>query len=177
MALVLQNDTGSVPNANAYIDVAFFKAYHDDRGNDYTTVPPATDDDLAKKIIIATDYVDTRFRYIGCRLIGRQQATEWPRQSAYDLDRYAVIGIPMEVKEATAEYALRALMGDGPLNPDPSRDESGAAIQSKSEQVGPIQESVTYVGGATVTMPKYPAADQKLRKSGLVLNGGTLLRA
>jgi hypothetical protein len=172
MALVLQNDMGSVPNANAYIDVAFFKAYHDDRGNDYGT---PTDDVLAQKIIIGTDYVDTRFRYIGSRLIGRQQATEWPRQSAYDLDRYAVIGIPMEVKEATAEYALRALKGD--INPDPIRDESGATIQSKSEQVGPIQESVTYVGGATVTMPKYPAADQKLRKAGLVLNGGTLLRA
>ena len=32
------------------------------------------------------------------------------------------------------------------------------------------------VGGAVFQMPKYPAADQKLARAGLVRSGGTLLR-
>jgi len=32
------------------------------------------------------------------------------------------------------------------------------------------------VGGAVFQMPKYPAADQKLVRAGLVRSGGTLLR-
>lgn len=172
MALVTQDDTGTVVGANSYIDVAYFKSYHDERGNVYGT---PTDDLIAQKIIVATDYVDARFNYVGQCLAGRNQTTMWPRLSAFDQNRLAILGIPQEVKEATAEYALRALTGD--LNPDPERDLSGATIQSKSEGVGPITESVTFVGGATFQMPRYPVADQKLKRAGLVRSGGTLLRA
>lgn len=172
MALTPQNDSGTVVGANAYIDVAFFKSYHDERGNVYS----AADDVLGQKIILATDYLDERFLYAGQKLGGTAQTTEWPRLSAYDQNRLAILGIPTAVKEATAEYALRALTLAS-LNPDPDRDSTGATIQSKSEAVGPISESVTFVGGATFQMPKYPAADQKLRRAGLIRSGGTLLRA
>lgn len=173
MALVLQDNTGTVAGANAYLSVDAFKAYHDARGNSYGA---ATDPDIEKAIIKATDYLDQRFNFVGRTLAARDQTTAWPRTAAYDRDRNLVTGLPLEVIEATAEYALRALTAA--LNPDPERDASGAAILSKSEQVGPISESVTYAAGGSTSfvMPKYPAADQRLLRSGLVRTGGTVLR-
>lgn len=172
MTLVVQDNTGSVEGANAYISVATFKAYHDDRGNSY-----AGSDDTAieQAIIRATDYLDQRFYYVGEKRLGRDQTTEWPRQNAWDRDRYYLTDLPTEVKEACAEYALRALAAE--VNPDPTRDETGRAVQSRSEQVGPISESVTYADKALFQLPKYPAADQRLLKSGLVRRGGQIRRA
>lgn len=173
MALIVQNDSGTVVDANAYITVVEFKAYHDARGNSYGAVDDPT---LEKKIILATDYLDERFTFVGEPQHARAQTTAWPRIGAVDRFRNLVVGVPREVKEATAEYALRALTAD--LNPDPVRDETGATIASKSETVGEVSESVSYVEGSAVTaaMPKYPAADQKLRRAGLVVSGGVMVR-
>lgn len=171
MGLTVQDNNGSVAGANAYITVGEFKTYHTDRGNAFSSF---TDEQIASAVIRATDYLDQRFNFVGKRLQGRNQTTEWPRYDAWDRDDYAINGIPGEVKEATAEYALRAL--SAALNPDPERDGTGAAIASKSESVGPISESVTYVSGSVFTMPKYPAADQRLIKAGLTRTGGTVLR-
>lgn len=171
MGLTVQDNNGSVAGANAYITVEEFKTYHTDRGNAFSSF---ADEQIASAVIRATDYLDQRFNFVGKRLQGRNQSTEWPRYDAWDLDDYAINGIPGEVKEATAEYALRALTAA--LNPDPERDGTGAAIASKSESVGPISESVTYVSGSVFAMPKYPAADQRLIKAGLTRTGGTVLR-
>lgn len=173
MALIVQDNTGSVAGANAYITVAEFNAYHDDRGGDYSGAA-ADDEAIEAAIVRATDYLDQRFNFVGKKRLGRDQTTEWPRSDAWDRDRYYINDIPPEVKEACAEYALRALAAE--LNPDPERNASGVAVLSKSEAVGPISESVTFVGGAVFQMPKYPAADQKLVRAGLVRSGGTLLR-
>lgn len=171
MALIVQDNTGAVAGANAYITVQQFKNYHADRGADTS----AFDDEAIEAAIVrATDYLDQRFNFVGKKRLGRDQTTEWPRTDAWDRDRYYINDIPPEVKEACAEYALRALAAE--LNPDPERNASGVAVLSKSEAVGPISESVTFVGGAVFQMPKYPAADQKLVRAGLVRSGGTLLR-
>lgn len=171
MALTVQDANGSVVGANAYITLAEFKSYHTDRGNAFASF---TDAQIESAIIRATDYLDQRFNFVGKRLQGRNQSTEWPRYDAWDRDDYAINGVPGEVKEATAEYALRAL--SAVLNPDPERNATGAAVASKSETVGPISESVTFVGGSVFVMPKYPAADQRLIKAGLTRSGGNLLR-
>ena len=172
MAFTVQDDNGSVAGANAYISVDELKAYHADRGNDLSG---KTDPDLEKAIVRATDYLDHRFNFVGKRLT-LDQPTQWPRSSAYDRDRYIVNGVPKAVKEATAEYALRALTLAA-LNPDPTADETGRAVQAKSSEVGSIKESVTYAQGAVFQLPRYPAADQRLRKTGLTRSGGDLLRA
>lgn len=172
MTLNVQDDTGSVANANAYITVVEFKAYQDDRGGDYSGA--ADDAAIEKAIIRATDYLDQRFNFVGKKRLGRDQTTQWPRTSAWDRDRFYITNVPEEVKEACAEYALRAIAAA--LNPDPDRDTSGQTVQSKSETVGPILESVTFVSGGVFAMPKYPAADQKLYKAGLVRTSGRLLR-
>lgn len=174
MAFTLQDDTGTVTGANAYVSVAEFKAYHDDRGNDYASIVSVDPDDIEDAIVKATDYIDGRFRFVGEKRAGRDQVTEWPRTGAYDRDRYYVNDIPIEVKEAVMEYAFRALSAD--INPDPVRDDTGRVVQSKSEKVGPISESITYVNGGSYQFPKYPAADNRLLRTGLVITGGQVVR-
>lgn len=171
MTLIVQDNSGTVVGANAYVTVAEFKAYHTDRGQSYAG---HADSDIETAIVRATDYLDQRFVFVGKRRLGRDQTTEWPRTNAWDRDRRYVNDIPPEVKEAAAEYALRALTQV--LNPDPDRDPTGRPIHSKSEAVGPISESVTYAYGGAYTMPAYPAADRKLVKAGLVRSGGNVVR-
>lgn len=171
MALTVQNDSGGINNANGYVTVVEFKAYHDDRGNDYSG---NSDTVISKAIVRATDYLDKRFKFVGER--GRvEQRTSWPRIDAEDSDGICRFGIPSEVKEATAEYALRAL--DGALAPDPARDATGQVVTSKSESVGPISESVSYGAGGAFVMPAYPAADRLLTVPGLTVSGRDLRRA
>lgn len=174
MTLIVQDSSGGVVGANSYNTVAEFKTYHNDRGNDYSVLAES-DLDIEKALIKATDYLDQRFNFVGKRKQGRTQTTEWPRINAWDAGRYYINDVPTEIKEAINEYAFRAL--SAPLVTDPDRDSTGGVIQSKSESVGPLSESVTYVGGAAFSLPKYPAADQKLKKTGLVISGGNLLRA
>lgn len=171
MSFSVQTDAGGVIGATAYITVLEFKAYHDDREGDYGT---ATDPEIQAAIIRATDYLDQRFRFVGER-ITVQQRTAWPRVDAFDRDDNLRQGIPTEIKEATAEYALRALTAA--LNPDLTRDESGQIVISKSETVGPISQSVTFAGGGAFIMPRYPAADSRLTTTGLVASGNDVGRA
>jgi hypothetical protein len=171
MALVLQDDTGTIAGANAYVDVAYFKAYHDDRGGDYSAY---TDDQIEKAIIRATDYTDTRFRFVGDKLSGRGQTTAWPRSSALDRDDNLITDVPREVKDAVCEYAFRAL--SAALVADPTRDETGRYATSTSFSAGPVSESVSFSGAGGFSMPDYPAADRKIKLAGLVCNGGILIR-
>jgi len=162
----VQNDEGSVGDAVSYITVAEFKSYHTDRGNSYAG---KTDTEIEQALVRATDYLDERFNYRGLKLTGPSQVTAWPRYDVFDADGRGIYGVPSAVKEATAEYALRAL-STVPLNPDFTRGASGAAVQSITQSAGPVSESVTYVTGGGMTLPEYPAADNKLRRAGLVRN-------
>lgn len=171
MTFTVQDDVGGEAEANAYIDVAAFKAYHDDRGNSYGS---ASDGDIEKAIVKATDYIDRRFRFVGQRL-SAYQSTQWPRLDAFDDDDLLVSGLPQVLKFATAEYALRALSAS--LAPDPDRDGSGQTVQSRAQAVGPISESVTFAPGAGYTLPAYPLADRLLSSRGLVRSGRTTVRA
>jgi len=172
MSFTVQDDTGTVAGANAYNTVAEFKTYHDDRGNDYSAF---SDEQIQIASINGADYTDIRFKYIGNKLHGRDQVTEWPRGDAVDRSGDLVIGVPIEVKEAAMEYAFRALSAS--LVSDPDRDTTGAVVKSKSEQVGPIKSSVSYALDGTFSMPRYPLADQKLLKAGLVVSGGRVRRS
>lgn len=176
MSFAVQNDDGDVEGANAYITVEYFTAYHADRGN---TVPTSTDTQKKAAIVCATDYQDQRFRFRGYKLNGNGQTTEWPRYDAYDNAKLAVYGVPKAVKDATAEYALRALTAT--LNPDPTRDDSGRRLQSFSVSVaGAVSESATYADAGKVELPEYPAADLKLVRAGLIAppaRSGTVRRA
>lgn len=171
--MIVQNDDGLIANANSYLTVAEFVAYHEAGGN--TTAAEADQDAIEFALVKATRFVDARFRFVGQKLNGRDQTTQWPRIGAYDRDRDPIDGIPRELKEAVSEYAARIVAGTD-LLPDPEQTANGAAIQSKAEKVGPIEESVTYAQGARYELPRYPLADNMLRSAGLVVSGGDLRR-
>lgn len=171
MTLTVQTDDGTAANANGYLTVAEFKTYHTDRKNAFEGGDP----DIAAAIVNASTYLDTRFRFRGRKLNGRDQSTEWPRASCYDRDRNYVNGVPKEVKNATAEYALRAMTTV--LAPDPVNPSSGTAVKAKSEKVGPLEESVEYIASAVFTMPVYPVADRMLTQPGLTESSNDIRRA
>lgn len=175
--LVLQDDTGTVVGANAYLDLPGFKAYHDARNQSYVdplTTVAFTDDQISGAIVRSTDYMDKRFNYIGWRRYSNQP-TAWPRWDAVDINDRFLKGIPIGVQQACAEYALRALTLPQMVT-DPARDPTGRAIRSSTTKVGPI-ETQTYYENSSFEMPRYPAADRILTSWGLILRGGTIQRA
>lgn len=173
MSFNVQDDLGGTASANAYISVAFFSAYHADRLHDLGDTVQA---DHQAAIIKASDFIDRRYRgaFIGIRY-SMTQTTEWPRINANYQDGRIVSGIPIEVKQACAELAFRALTA--PLAPDPVFEDTNRIVASKTERVGPIEESTSYVdsGGAIVDWRPYPEVEGILRE--LVHEGRTLLRA
>lgn len=155
MAFTVQTNPPTV-DANAYITVAEFRAYHSDRGRDFTSF---TDAKVQVAIVLATQYMDVAFEFGGYR-VAADQTTEFPRQALYNCRNDRLVGIPRPVKFACAEYAMRALTS--PLLPDPDRDTSGQFVKSKSETVGPISERVEYSEARGFVMPAYPLADKLL---------------
>lgn len=165
MALIVQQEP-PVEGANSYASVAAFKEYHGNRGVDLTSYG---DQQIEFALIKATQFLDVRFDYVGYQY-AKGQDTEWPRSSAYDKRGDRLDGIPKRVVWATCEYALRALAAD--LLADPERDPTGRAVKSKSEEVGPIKESVEYQDYGGFQLPAYPLADMILKSAGLVVNTG-----
>lgn len=162
--------------ANAYIPPAFFRDYHDSRGQTYVdpeTGVPYVDAVLQIAIVKATDYLDARFNYIGWRRYSNQ-GTAWPRWDAVDINDRYLKGIPQGVQMATAEYAWRAL-SVAQLVADPTYDASGRNTKQTLKKVGTLELMKVFEGA--FTMPKYPSADRKLYQWGLVLGGGKIVRA
>jgi hypothetical protein len=161
MAFTVEDGTGLV-NANAYISIAYADTYFSDR-----SVTGWVASTLAKQsaIIKATDYIEVVF---GERFLGKisfpetPQALSFPRLRIFNRSGIEVIGIPENLKKATAEYALRALTIS--LMPDPVTADSGFAITSKTETIGPITEKTDYhaAGASPRVIKPYPAADRLL---------------
>lgn len=153
MSFVVEDGTG-IAGANSYTSVAFADAYFAERHN-----AAWTGDNNAKEgaLVRATDYIDAKFgsRFLNDRKFD-YQILFFPR-TGY------TIAIPVILQKACAEYALRALTAN--LFPDPVVDESGFAVVSKSDTVGPISTSRTYSSAqssASLTR-SYPSADFYMR--------------
>src|SRR3990167_1017081 len=138
MALVVEDGTG-LANANSYISVADADTYFADRNNtDWDNV-----EEKEAALILATDYMVSmyRLRWKGYKVL-TTQALDWPR---YEVDKpdsnyacrafYESNEIPIEIKRACAELALRSVVTGG-LTPDVSSDD-----QLSSVKVGPIELS------------------------------------
>jgi hypothetical protein len=150
-------------NATGYISVAELTAWADQWLKDISGKSP---DQLALAINTATEYMDTRFLFVGYRK-DADQALEWPRSSAYNSRGDQVAGIPLAVKAACSGYAFMALSTE--LMPAPVNDGSNRTIKSKDEKVGPISESVEYDIASGYEMPVYPSIDRLLSRHGLIL--------
>lgn len=102
------------------------------------------------------------------------QPMEFPRSGLFDPSGRRVLGIPLKLKQATAEYAVRAVSAQ--LYRDPSIDDSGRTVNEIMEKVGPIEERTVYEEGSALSqrIKPYPAADNLLRD--FVLSGGRTIR-
>jgi hypothetical protein len=107
MALIPQDITG-LDTANTYIDIDYFKDYHDQRGNDISAL---TDTVIEQLIIKAMDYMESVFygAYKGEQL-NDTQSTLFPRI----IDDVTVL--PKNIKDAQAILGLKA--NDGELMED-----------------------------------------------------------
>lgn len=151
------------PQANGYVTLVEARAYWANAL--MTNAKTSVDDEVAAAIIRATRYLDLRFSFSGYRR-DKGQLRQWPRSYAYDDRGDPVEGVPQAVKDACCEYAFRSFSID--LLPDPTRDESGRAVKSKREKVGPIEEEVEYVEFGGLQLPTYPLADRMLAAAGLL---------
>lgn len=121
-----------------YGTLADSKTYHSDRGNDAWT---GTDEALNEALLRGSEYVDYHFRssFPGYPTELRDQDREWPRAWAFDIYDVSIPSdeVPIEVKRATYEAALRELTDPGSLLPDVTE-----GTLASQEKVGPI--SITY---------------------------------
>lgn len=172
MAFTLQDDTGTVSGANAYISVSEYKSYWADRGIDLSAVATA---DAEAAIVKATQYIDTRFEYYGLPLNGRDQTTQFPRQYLYDSWGNSIDGIPREVKNACAEYAYY----DGTVTLSQTITSSEQGVTKKRDKVDVLEEERTYSSssGSSSTWNIYQIADAILSNSGFVVTQWTVGRA
>lgn len=152
MAFTVEDGTG-LPDANAYASVEFADAYFSERG-----VTAWTGDDAKKQtaIILATDYIETLpERWGGEPTKPGEQALKFPR------DKWA--GVPVGVKRACCQYALRSLSAK--LLPDPTVDPSGQAITKITKKADVLEKSIEFADPHTSkvqTFRKYPEADSLL---------------
>jgi len=141
---LIVEDGSIVAGAESYVSVTDADTYHSNRGNSAWTGTTAVKEGALRK---ATDYMlqQYRDRWQGLR-VSHSQALDWPRSWAV-VDGYAVSAsiVPTEVKNACAEYALRALADDL------LADQSQLVVRKK---VGPLE--VEYDRNAQQAK-KYPA--------------------
>lgn len=174
MAFVVEDGTG-LSNANAYISVAYYRAYWTDRGRD---VSAQTDEQVQGYIVRATDYAEQRFgqQYKGTRKT-LTQSLGMPRTGIIiDGVRISADIVPGTFQMGIAEYAFRAskyadLAPDAPV--PFAREGTGGttvpaagAVIAESKKVGPIEKSVEYADPTAASnawaIPAYPAADSLL---------------
>lgn len=162
MAFIVEDGTG-LANSNSYNTIAFLDEYHTDRAN-FTW----TDESLATKqakAIIATDYIDVRFTYLGQKL-KTTQALEFPRENLF-LDGLELEEVPDIVKKAHAELAFIALSQS--LFNTPASTERGLLLTKERTRVGPIEEEFEYDAELGVrTVKDFPIPDRLLER----LSGG-----
>jgi len=171
MAFVVEDSTG-VPDANAYIDIPFFREYFGDRGVTFTE-----DDTVIQTWIVqGTDYIETVF---GWRLVGtkktEEQGLHFPATLAYARDGTLIADdvIPLSLMRACAEYARRAKAG--PLMPDPTVSAEGYHVVTTRKKIGPIEKEFRVMGssGQPILIRSYPAADSLMTSLLTYAGGGT----
>lgn len=137
MALIVQDDAGSVAGADAYVALTAFDSFAEKRNRD---VSPYSDEAKEAAIRAATQYIDTVSRYKGIRG-SSGQTTEFPRTGLVDWSGWAADGVPARVKDACCELTWASLSSGEDLYVDLDR---GGRVASES--VGPI--SVSYFADA-----------------------------
>lgn len=125
-----------------YGTLAEANAYHTERGNAAWT---GTDGVKTAALTRASTWIDATYgaRFPGNRTEGRNQELQWPRAGAQDIECWPIEinEIPIEIKRATFEAALRELVTPNSLSPD-----YVAAERVKRERVGPLETEYVDTG-------------------------------
>ncbi len=122
MALTPEDGTG-LANADALVDLATVDAYHTALGSAAWTGTDAIKEEAIRR---ASNFLNTSFSWKGYPINGRTQAMSWPRHDVVDRNGYSVASdeVPIEIKNATAEVALRELTTPGTMTPDVTPSEA-----------------------------------------------------
>ncbi len=151
---MLIHETGAgVPNADSYVSVEDADAYHASRGNDlWAPILTERKEQLLRK---ASDYITATYHggWIGAAAY-TVNLLAWPRNPT-EARHYGLLalGVPTEVRYATAELALIA--NTISLIPNPSNTRG-----KKRVKVGPIEVEYDSNSG---TQTKFVAASLLLR--------------
>ncbi|RKY06573.1 MAG: hypothetical protein DRP56_07180 [Planctomycetota bacterium] len=154
MSLVVETGSGS-STADSYISFADADSYVAAHGADATWTA-ADDVDKEEALRLGTQYIDLEY---GERLKGykaeQDNALCWPRYNVSDSDGYAVDSdaVPVRVKNAAVEAALRVIAGDDLLG----TQSNPGAIKRERKKLGPMEKEVEYMGGKPASGVKvYP---------------------
>lgn len=149
MALVIEDGSGALANANSYDDLAFIREFNEARGRQLS------DDDevVTQQAILAMDYIEAQeWRMIGERVFGLEQPLSWPRSGVYvGNEMFPIDAIPVTLKNAQAELVWQIKSGTV-LFPT----FQGQAV--KRRKVGPMEREFFAPGG----LPDIPAVDNWL---------------
>lgn len=111
-------------------------------------------------LIRASAWIDAAFgpKFTGAKVKGRAQGLAWPRSGATDAagDAVAADAVPVEVRKATAEAALRELAAAGSLAPDVA---AGPAVKRERKKLSGMEKEIEYAvaDGARPPAPWFPA--------------------
>lgn len=156
MVIVAEDGTG-LTDANSYVDLTWVDSYFAGRGN--IEWASATDNDKLVALIKATDYLDVSYNFVGTKA-SSTQALEWPRDDAEDKYGEALTGIPIILKKAIVELAVRALS-------DTLLDDTDFSGRVKRERVEGAVE-VEYAGDGVIQQKTFTYVDKLLSGAGLV---------
>ncbi len=143
-------DTASgAATADSYATLVEANIYHTDRGNLAWTGGDALKENALRRATVWVD-INYRTRFSGARTNDRDQALEWPRINAYDAANVFIVDteIPIEIKHAQMEAALRELVAVGSLSPDYTASE-----QLKSLDVFQVVKREFFGGGESAVKP------------------------
>lgn len=151
MSLIVETGAG-IEGAESYASIAQIDAYwaartHQAASTSWAAATTGLKEGAARE---ATAFLDATYGpyYRGTRT-GYLQGLLWPRSGTEDVDGYALPDLPTQLVSATAELAVRALVGA--LMPDATID---GTIKSFSETIGPLSETTVYQDGASAA-PRY----------------------
>ena len=166
MSFEVQDPDVPTTTANAYISVADWKSYADDRGYDYTT-PGYTDDEIQEAIIRASDYTDGRWIFEGFKY-DFEQSTEVPRSEVYSPQGYAITGFPRLFLNGVSEYIKVDLIDGKDLMPnrDNTVTQNRTMLRKKADVVE--KEERFSANNTAYQWPVWALPDKLIRKSGLV---------
>lgn len=133
--LMVEDGTGKA-DANSYISIADADTYNTNWVNN-STWTNAADAEKERMLLQAARYIDT-FDYVAIRL-KTDQALAWPRTVGYIDGKYYYGKVPVDIKNAQVEVAIKLIDGLELFS-----DSDGETIKSESDTVGPLSHSRQY---------------------------------